>query len=81
MKRITDRKLLRASQALLALTDCDDADKVFADYHHDAVQRLIAIDGYSSSILDADKDMPNVRSMITLASHLAVRAVPGDDDE
>lgn len=80
MKRITATKLLRASQALLALTDCDDADDVFYEHRDKVVDEMTEIaGGYSSAILAEERDMPHSIDLVRLAHHFAVIAVPDVD--
>jgi hypothetical protein len=80
VKRVTPTKLLRASQALLALAECDDVDDVFFRYRDEVVDRMIKADGgYSSAIEAAERDMPHTLNLMLLANHLAVIAVPDID--
>jgi hypothetical protein len=81
VKRVTDRKLLAASRALLALAECDDAADVFHAYREEVIERMVETAGgyYQNDILGAERDMPHSIDLIRLANHLAVIAVPDVD--
>lgn len=80
VKRVTKRKLLRASMALNDLFDCDDADEVFWRFRDAVVARMEA-DGESPSHITTEEDryMPRTEVLVRLANYLAVAAVPDGD--
>lgn len=68
-KRVTNTKMVRASNALLALVDCDDLRAVL-DAHR------LSIDGHVARwTLD---ELPTVESLLTAAHTLSCIAVPDE---
>jgi tetrahydromethanopterin S-methyltransferase subunit A len=79
-KRVTQRKLLRASMALNDLFNCDDADEVFDRLHDAVVAKMEANDESPSFImLEEERYMPKTDVIVRLANYFAVAAVPLDD--
>lgn len=77
MIRVTDTKLRRASEALLALYRCDDIEERLDAHHEKVSDAFFATHGYP---MPADREPPRVDDIVGVAAALSAMLDLGDDE-